>query len=811
MTVAVDEPALPPPPPPPEEASPTAAVPTAPAEAVFARRAWRASLLPLFRRPMVLLVLITLLGATLRLVSLDRPALWGDEAFTFSRVCGTYRQMLGILQTDGFMPLHYSLYWWIGQHWDLSPIAMRLPVAIAGILMPPAMYFLSRQMRLPLRTALLVALFTACSAYMLTYSRDAKMYMPFWTAAAAHVGCLLWWLNGVRATERRSDDEPGAGLPLLPPAHFRCLCWLAAGMAMVGFHRLGVAVLGVEALMLLCWLARPWAWSRRSLWTLGRVVPSFAMGAAMLYGATWVHNTHFSKFDARAADEWHTTGLGWVPAYNAERDGWDHVKFTATAFAFSWEWPNRSKIPGVDPRAMKLLSAAAVVLGLAAVVGVLPWRRRTPPPGTPGGGGGEGALPLPAPSAVAKEPLPQPSPGVPGEGENWPRTLFFILAWLLVPTYAVYCRSIQPFATPWAIVGDWAAWLRDAGWIAAAVGTAAVALALWRCGRTWRGRGMAAVWLVVVLAAVFGVLCAEYAILQYRWDLARAAKERWANIWMPRYLGFVWPAFAIGLCVLLARLPTRPLRWGAIGLLIFVNLVQFSVRTWGGSEPRTDLLTADLAAAQPMHVRGQQLAADIWRQTFAAVWGQPTRSGRITEQAAKLPLVEPDTRVYVQTGAWSPEPGGGVMGSFAARYYMAWRVGIETYPREFRRFRNVVDRQWLAPMGISPRPVAADMNGAKYAKIRRLITWDRIDPSARDAGREDPLGKALGDAWRRVDEDLYAARDHWTWRHMYSLRRREYLRVKEYVPPPPPAPKPAATRPAATAPATTQPATAPSS
>src|SRR5687767_8792576 len=83
------------------------------------------------RNRFILLALITLLGAFLRFVSLDQPALWGDEAFTFSRVCGSYRQMLDILQTDGFMPLHYSLYWWIGQHWDLSPIVMRLPVAIA--------------------------------------------------------------------------------------------------------------------------------------------------------------------------------------------------------------------------------------------------------------------------------------------------------------------------------------------------------------------------------------------------------------------------------------------------------------------------------------------------------------------------------------------------------------------------------------------------------------------------------------------------------------------------------------------------------
>ena len=756
MTVAVEEPS-----------QPEAAVDQA------LRRPAARPLRAVAGSPMALLALITLLGAILRLVSLDRPSLWGDEAFTFSRICGSYRQMLGILQTDGFMPLHYSLYWWIGQHWDLSPVVMRLPVAIAGIFMPPAMYFLARQMRLTAQTALLIALFTACSAYMLTYSRDAKMYMPFWMFATAHVGCLLWWLNAVGRARPT---------PAVPPAHFRYFCWLATGAAMVGFHRLGLGVLGVEALMFLCWLVRRWAWSLRSMLTPAAMILSFALGGAMLYGATWAHNRYFSQFDERAADEWHTTGLGWVPLYNAERDGWEHLKFTATAFAFSWEWPNRSKVPGVDPRAMKLLSTAAVLLGLAAVVGTLPWRKQR----------ADGSRRTPA------DPVAPPRPA--GDRSNWPRSLFFILVWLLLPTYAVYCRSIQPFASPWAIVGDSANWLRGFGWQGAIVMSAAGVFSIWRMAPTWRGRATACGWFLIVLASVFGVICAEYLFLQNRWDVARQAGDRWPNIWMPRYLGFVWPAFAIALCVLLLRLPTRPIRWGAIAVLIGVNLVQFSVRVWGGSEPRTDLLTADIARTQPMHVRGQQLTADIYRQTWAMLTGQPTRLSRLREQVEKLPLNEPDTRVYVQTGAWSPEPGGGVIGSFAARYYLVWRVGIETFPREFRRFRNVVDRQWVIPLGLSPRPIASDLNGPKHAKIRRLIAWDRIDPGARDPNRDDPLGKALSPAWQRVADDRFTARDHWTWRHLYTLRRREYVRVRDYAPPAP------ATRPA-TAPATTRPTT----
>lgn len=766
---------------PPVEATPAAWSPPAavegprPALAGVGRRVWR--------HPLFLLSLITVFGAFLRLVSLDQPALWGDEAFTFSRVCGGYQQMLGILQTDGFMPLHYSLYWWIGQQWDLSPLGMRLPVAIAGAFMPPAMYFLARQLRLPAGTALATALFAATSAYMLTYSRDAKMYMPFWLFVATHVACLFWWLN---ADPRAGDARRGA------PAATRYLCWLAAGVAMAGYHATGAAVLGVEALAVL-WLrwgsllrgvataatlphavlspllrvGRLDVLSDRGRWhrpirTLlqdrGRAIfLPFLLGVAVIGGAVKLHFEFFSRWDDRMSDDWGTSGIHWVQGYNAERDGADLLRFTATAFAFSWEWPNRTKVPGIDPRAMKLLIGASCAIAGLALLGALVPRRR--------------AIDA-APAGVL--------PGL------------FVVVWLAVPAYVAYCRSIQPFMSPWAILADFGGALREAPWLGAALLVLA-GVAAWQAGWTWRGRLRAAGGALLVAAAVFGALCVVYLVLQHRWDLARAAREAWRSVWMPRYLGFVWPAFAIALCVLLMRLPARPLRAAALGLLVAVNLAQFSARVWGGSEPPTDRLTADIAAAQPLFVRQQQLAADVVRQTVRLIHGRPTRLARLGEQVRKLPLTAPDTRIYVQTGAWSPEPGGGVIGSFAARYYLAWRVGLETNPREFRRFRGVVDRQWNFPIGLSPRPIAADVN--PRPQYRRLITWDRWNPGQRDVNFDDPVLKALGPGWRRVDETLFTARDHWTWRHLYTMRRREYARVSPPPPPPPPPATTAATKP----------------
>src|SRR5437868_7876688 len=71
---------------------------------------------------------------------------------------------------------------------------MRFVPALAGTLMAPAMYFLAIHL-VDRKRALLAALFAATSAYLLVYSRDAKMYSHFWLMCTLSVACLLWWLR----------------------------------------------------------------------------------------------------------------------------------------------------------------------------------------------------------------------------------------------------------------------------------------------------------------------------------------------------------------------------------------------------------------------------------------------------------------------------------------------------------------------------------------------------------------------------------------------------------------------------------------
>ncbi|HTW94141.1 MAG TPA: glycosyltransferase family 39 protein, partial [Tepidisphaeraceae bacterium] len=179
---------------------------------------------------------LILAGIILRMVILPtRPYLWGDEALTYSRVCGSFRDLLDHLRHDGFVPLHYEVYWLIGRFFRLDPRMMRLVPQLCGVAMIPAMYFLARQF-VSRKAALLVAAFTTASAYMNVYSRDAKMYADFWLFCVLSTACYLWWL--------KNWDRP----------HTRAvawLCWIAASLVMVGLHMPGIALLSLPPLFLL--------------------------------------------------------------------------------------------------------------------------------------------------------------------------------------------------------------------------------------------------------------------------------------------------------------------------------------------------------------------------------------------------------------------------------------------------------------------------------------------------------------------------------------------------------------------------------
>ena len=95
----------------------------------------------------------------------------------------------------------------------------------------------------------------------------------------------------------------------------------------------------------------------------------------------------------------------------------------------------------------------------------------------------------------------------------------------------------------------------------------------------------------------------------------------------------------------------------------------------------------------------------------------------------------------------------------------------------------------------SPTTIKNDV--ARNPKISQLIVWDSFDTNKGDSA--DKTLAALGPAWQKVGNDeLFYARDHWTWRDLITVRRRVYSKTN----PPATAPTAAATTAPATSPAT---------
>ena len=186
----------------------------------------------------------------------------------------------------------------------------------------------------------------------------------------------------------------------------------------------------------------------------------FVIGLAIAVIPPAGYITQFNRWAQEEVEDigFEVEGLGWVIQYNAGRTGPELALNSVTAYLFSWETPNTS-MPGQTPP--WVVGAVHVADG-----------------GVPGAGGGGG-------DAVVG--------GIEGGGgdvpdvacaEPWWRVVLWLGAWLIVPTYFLYCRSMVDFASP----GDW--------WEAA--GT-------YLAGTGWRGtdgRVTTGFWVLVVTAAL---------------------------------------------------------------------------------------------------------------------------------------------------------------------------------------------------------------------------------------------------------------------------------------------------------------------
>ncbi len=700
------------------------------------------------------LLLIVAAGAALRFYKLDQPALWGDEVATWGRVTGTFGQLMDRLSKEGFVPGHYTIYWLLARFVPLDPWHMRLIPALAGALMAPAGYFLARQM-FGRGTSLVAALLFATSAFGMTYARDAKMYMHTWLFVTLSVACLMHWLRTKRA--------------------WSLWGWILAGAIASTLHATSLIVLAIQPIMLL-------AHGGKKRW---RDPPYFVVGIALILAFPAWYYGYYNHYIARtgiapvttAASEsinesqvrWRNSGITWVSEFNQGIGPWELTLNSATSYLVGLQWPRDAMDPrgfkkdGVPEWFLPLCVAVMSPLILLLIAGALPWRAR-------------GALGAAARGDDRRQP--------------WWISATWLGLWLIVPTYGVYyCRSFAPFSPPWeplaiaheAIGGRWyllvplgvAAALalgrypRLAGWAAWGVAVwlgMSMGVAVWQRGSYWLhgwgdlladGRMLwpiatvapAVVWhyagatprqrlaktglLLAATAIVFAACLGAYALMSVAHARHAAKGLEWHSIWMPRYLGIVYPALVVAAAALLMRLPTWPLRTAAIAVLVAVNLTQGLARIELDTEP-------------PF----QQLAEDLW-DTYT------------TQHATTVAINLRDHGGHRRD--WSK----GWIQDYYVYAVSGWNadnvIGKRVSPRHVLRYRVDVEMDQVR-RGLQNRP-----------QLSRIIVWERFDALATPPDA-DPLLEQFGDQIERASERVYRTHQLWTWRPGDVYRRREYLR-----------------------------------
>ncbi|MBC8109001.1 MAG: phospholipid carrier-dependent glycosyltransferase [Anaerolineae bacterium] len=810
----------------------------------------------------IALLLLIVIGGVMRFSFLEKPPIWFDEAATFARTSARYVELLESLEEAGFGPLHYHAIWWIKNglpYWGkfevvsmpavmrgnefgrmrtgprkngqvevkdlvpthrllkseqvvMTPFMMRLIPAICGTLMIPAMYWLARELSGRKSVALMAALLTTFSAYLLNYSRDAKMYMDSWLFVTLHVAALLWWLRTRR---------------MIP-----WWCWIIAGTVMVGMHALGALILAIDLIIVLtakcghwkCHLpvlltpaaavAIPGEWIGRTTWHVARqrsvppllpasktwqflarfyrgfrvpALGAFILGLAILMIGPYGYFRVFNKYAQRITERgWMGSGLQWVKDYNEGRTPREQVQYATTAFLTGWEWPRRSTdllflkdgstvegdanragrvwkvtkkdgsivdVPNdqvksreegqydekiIKPSTLRFLKWGCIAIGITLLLGIFPWR-----------------WPWRAKPQAAE--LNQFT-----VAHGWRRMLYVSL-WIVLPPFGVYLVSHPAGSLPklpdensatmfratsiaqWSV--DSFTWLKFHPLIAIAMIVIAITC-FTVCAANWRARlRQAGALIAIALITLF--LCAAFRDFYPYLDasLLKSGGRGWKNhdsMWMPRYFGLVIPALFVLVAILILRLPTRPVRALAVVVFLVVNMYQFGGRVFGGTEPPVDRMVADTIA---------------WRKNASD--GGPT--------GGALKMYYNVRRPQTQAGLG---PGTGVLSMPTARYYWAVQTNSPTHPDEIRGMGSPIDSRFPS-FTSSATMIKSDV--AKSPKLSKLIVWDSID-----LGKSDPTDKtlaALGPNWQREGpEELFYARDHWTWRDIMTIRRRVYVK-----------------------------------
>ena len=146
-----------------------------------------------------LVLILTLLGAALRLATLEVQSVWGDESTTLILVRHNFGWMLSHFTEDqSYPPLYFVALWVWTRVVGLGIFGFRSFSAVAGTLTIPVMYLVGRHVS-P-RVGRWAAVLTTVSAPMYYYSQEARAYALLILLAAVTVVC---WQRALEAPTGR--------------------------------------------------------------------------------------------------------------------------------------------------------------------------------------------------------------------------------------------------------------------------------------------------------------------------------------------------------------------------------------------------------------------------------------------------------------------------------------------------------------------------------------------------------------------------------------------------------------------------------
>jgi len=136
------------------------------------------------------MLVLTLVGAALRMYHLGFHELWTDEAFSAWVVAHGFREVLQLCLED---VVHPPLYYFLLLYWTRlagnSEFTLRMISMGASLLGVPLLYQLGRW-GWNRRSGLAAALLWACSPFSIWYAQEARMYAPLTVGGVAALLCL---------------------------------------------------------------------------------------------------------------------------------------------------------------------------------------------------------------------------------------------------------------------------------------------------------------------------------------------------------------------------------------------------------------------------------------------------------------------------------------------------------------------------------------------------------------------------------------------------------------------------------------------